>query len=402
MLRAFAIATLLPAAVPALACTCAPLPSPGGPEPKLDTVREVVAFENRKLTNTTIFEGVVEKQEVVTGSIGAPSNAMSMTPNAMHRVVTILVKRVYKGTAQGEVMVLTGTGTGDCGYDFRTGKEYLVFADTIEGGALFTSICSQTDLSDHSGPTIRFLRGEPPSADDLLDPQTYYAKVTPQWTGKACGRVTKPDGSPLARADVHFTHIRNNHLPSITFSDPTLAAPDGSFCIAGIDPDKYLLTAEDSEVDPNARWIGYYPGVPTVEQAGTVQVNAGDDLKNLNFTVEKQSLYTITFRLMTSDGTALPSKYLGVAVDGSQGDPLADHDTQDVEDDGSCGFIMVPPGHYSITTYLKPDPDTEQIPSEITKWGMVNKEVEVTGNIQVVLTLVPPGRSASHEDMKRF
>lgn len=394
VLRVLAIATFLPAAVPAFACTCAPLFSPGGPELKLNTVRQVVAFENSKLTNTMIFEGVVEKQQVVTGSMGPPSNAMSMTPNAMHRVVTILVKRAYKGTAKGEVTVLTGMGTGDCGYDFRTGKEYLVFADTVGGGALFTSICSQTDLSDHSGPTLRFLRGEPPSADDLLDPETYYAEVTPRWTGKACGRVTKPDGTPLAHADIQLTHFRDNQLPPIAFADPNLSSADGSFCIAGIDPDKYFLTAEEPEDDAKARWMGYYPGVSAVGQAGMVQLSAGDDLNDLNFTVENQSLYTVTFRIVTADGTAPPSKYLGVAVDGSERDPLAYHETQNVEDDGSCSLGMIPPGRYSITTYLQPDPDTDQIPPEVTKWQMATKEVEITSDTEVVLRLVSPAHPA--------
>ncbi len=395
LVRTLAIAGPLFASVPAFACTCAPTPAEG-PGLKLNTVREVVAFENRKLTNTTIFEGVVEKQEVVTGSIGAPSSAMSMTPNAMHHVVTILVKRVYKGTAQGEVTVLTGMGTGDCGYDFRTGKEYLVFADTIEGGALFTSICSQTDLSDHSGPTIRFLRGEPPSADDLLDPKTYYAKVIPEWTGKACGRVTKPDGTPLAHADVQLTHFRDNHLPPIAFADPNLSSTDGSFCITDIDPDKYFLTAEALEDGASARWVGYYPGVSAVAQAGMVQLSAADDLKDLNFTVENQTLYTVTFRIVIADGSAPPSKYLGVAIDGSERDPLAYHETQNVEDDGSCSLGMIPPGRYSITTYLQPDPETGQVRPEMTKWRMVNEEVEITRDTQIVLSLVPAASASPH------
>jgi len=390
-----AVPVSLFAAMPAFACTCG-RPASGGPELKLNTVRELVAFENSKLTNTTIFEGIVEKQQVVTGPIGPPPNAMSMTSFGVHRIVSILVTRVYHGKLQQEVTLVTGIGTGDCGVDFRTDMKYLIYADIVGDGLLFTSICSRTDLSDHSGPTIRFLRGEPPSADDLLDPHTYYAKMTPQWTGKVCGRITKPDGTPLAHADVQLTHIRDNRLPPITFSDPNTSGMDGSFCITGIDPDKCLLSAEDYEEDAHSRWIGYYPGVPAVAQAGTVQVSAGDDLKDLNFTVEKQSVYTVTFRIVTADGTAPPSKYLGVAIQGSERDPLAYHETQNVQDDGSCGLGLIPPGHYSITTFLEPDPDTDQVPPEVTKWQMANKEVEITGDTQIILTVTPPEHPSSH------
>jgi len=391
-----AVPVSLFAAMPAFACTCG-RPASGGPELKLNTVRELVAFENSKLTNTTIFEGIVEKQQVVTGPIGPPPNAMSMTSFGVHRIVSILVTRVYHGKLQQEVTLVTGIGTGDCGVDFRTGMKYLIYADIVGDGLLFTSICSRTDLSDHSGPTIRFLRGEPPSADDLLDPHAYYAKMTPQWTGKACGRVTKSDGSPLAGAHVQFTEFRDQHLPAIAMSDPDLSKPDGSFCVSGIEPGKYMLTAEGMDYHANARWVGYYPGVSVVAQASTLEVSTGDDLKDLNFTVEKQSVYTVTFRIVTADGTAAPpSKYLGVAIQGSERDPLAYHETQNVEDNGSCALGLIPPGHYSITTYLQPDPDTEQVPPEITKWRMARKEVDITGDTQIILTLTPPEHPSPH------
>jgi hypothetical protein len=215
-----AIAAHIFAWIPAFARTCAAT-SPGGPKLKLNTVRELVAFENTKPTSTTIFEGIVEEQQIVTGSIGSPSNAMSMTTFGAHRVVSILVTRVYRGKLHGKVALVTGVGGGDCGFNFRTGMKYLIYADTVEHGLLFTSICSRTDLSEHSGRTIRLLRGEPPSADDLLDPQTYYAKVAPRWTGKACGRVRKPDGTPLAGGDVQLTHTRDTPYAPSPFQIPT-------------------------------------------------------------------------------------------------------------------------------------------------------------------------------------
>jgi hypothetical protein len=76
-----------------------------------------------------IFEGMVEKQEVVAGSIApAPSGALSTTLGYEHRLVTIRIGRVYRGDAEGRVTVLTGVGTGDCGFDFENGRTYLVYA----------------------------------------------------------------------------------------------------------------------------------------------------------------------------------------------------------------------------------------------------------------------------------
>lgn len=379
---------LLLSATPALACTCAPPPPPPGAQRnRIMNIRDLAVLKADGPGSAVIFEGVVEKQVIEAGPMGPPSNAMSMTPNAMHRVVTILVKRGYKGKAQGEVTVLTGMGTGDCGYDFRTGKEYLVFADTIAGD-LFTSICTGTGLTERSEPEIRVFRNEPPTADDLMNPESYYAKYVPQWTGSVCGQVSKPDGSPLGGATVDLTELRDNGLPPMTFSDPNLAKPDGSFCIEGVDPGNYLLTAEDTDYDRNVRWMGYFPGVASVSHAKTVQVNEGDNLKGVQFTTQEQRLYTARFRVVTADKTALPWQYLGVAIEGSDGDPLGYHETQHFEEDGSCGLGLIPPGHYSVTTFIQPDPDTS-IPPEILKWQMATKEVEIANDAEIILTLTP-------------
>src|SRR5258708_39050957 len=92
----------------------------------------------------SIVEGVGEKQEVPTGPIGPPSNAMSMTGYGAHRVVTIRVSRSYRGQIDGSVRVVTGMGGGDCGFDFETGEEYLVYVNSIDGGLFCYSIFNQT------------------------------------------------------------------------------------------------------------------------------------------------------------------------------------------------------------------------------------------------------------------
>ena len=350
-------------------------------------MRELAVLRSTGSGIEVIFEGLVERQVVETGPIGTPSSAMSMTDNQMHRVVTILVKRVYKGKAQGEVTVTTGMGMGDCGYDFYTGKEYLVYANA-QRGMLFTSICTGTDLLAESGPALRFLRGEPPAADDLLDPQTYYAKYVPQWTGKVCGQVTKADGSPFGGAEVELTERRGDGLPPVTFSDQNLAKPDGSFCVTGIDPGNYLLTAEGIDFNRSIRWAGYYFNATGVSQASSIQVHEGDNLTNFRFMVQQQSLYTVTFRVAKIDKTVLPWEHLGVFIKGSDVDPLAYHKAQDFEKDDSCVLDLIPPGHYSVVTFAQPDPATG-VPPEILKWQMANKEIEITGDTEIVLTLRP-------------
>jgi hypothetical protein len=62
------------------------------------------------------------------------------------RQVTLRVHAAWKGVGSADrvVMVLTGHGEGDCGFSFRVGTTYLVYAHRGEDGELSTSICSRT------------------------------------------------------------------------------------------------------------------------------------------------------------------------------------------------------------------------------------------------------------------
>ena len=81
--------------------------------------------------------------------------------------VTLRVARSWKGIEKGLVKLRTGSGVGDCGYDFRLQRAYLVFAKHDEGGRLYTSSCSRTAQVDQSTNTLRQL-GPPPKTFEEL------------------------------------------------------------------------------------------------------------------------------------------------------------------------------------------------------------------------------------------
>src|SRR5882724_4689320 len=84
------------AAASSHACTC------GGARGK--TMRDIaVWYSEGSNANQVVFEGTVEKQELVTGPIGGPANAMSMTMSGAHRAVSIRVLRAYRGQASGNM-----------------------------------------------------------------------------------------------------------------------------------------------------------------------------------------------------------------------------------------------------------------------------------------------------------
>ena len=63
------------------------------------------------------------------------------------------VTNTWKGVEQSQMIITTGQGGGDCGYDFKKGQEYLVYANesTMYGAkSLASTICDRTDvLSSH-------------------------------------------------------------------------------------------------------------------------------------------------------------------------------------------------------------------------------------------------------------
>ncbi len=62
------------------------------------------------------------------------------------RTVRIRIGEVLSGVepSQKEIEILTGVGGGDCGYPFRTGADYVVYAYKNSDGNLETGICSRT------------------------------------------------------------------------------------------------------------------------------------------------------------------------------------------------------------------------------------------------------------------
>jgi hypothetical protein len=359
-------------------------------------MREVAEWYAARPDIALVFEGKAVKQEVRGGSASGPPTAMSMTLAAEHRVVEFDVMRVFRGLNQEHVSVVTGLGTGDCGFVFWPGERYLVYASPGPEGLWFTSICSGTNSTEYSGPAIRFLTGEKPIAEDMLSPQEYekqyYEKVVPKRTGSVCGQILRPDGSPLKGAIVQLWELRNDDLPPRGGEDPNASSSTGHFCVENVPPGKYFLTTESSDYDHWARYMAFYPGVESQGDAVQLSIEAGARLPEVKVTTIRQSLYRIRVRVIALDKTRLSYKNgCGVAVDSEERNPLSYHISHTLEEDGTYTFGFVPPGKYQVTTFFQPDFQGGELkPSpEASKWKAGRQEVVVRGDTEVVVRLEP-------------
>lgn len=373
----------------AFPCTC------GGPY-QAKSMREVAEWYSSRPDVALVFEGKVVQQEVRNGSTGGPPSAMSMTTSGKHRVVEFEVTRVFRGIHQAHLSIVTGLGTGDCGYVFWPGESYLVYAGAGPGGVWFTSICSGTNSVEDSGTALRFLNGEKPTADDLLSPRDYetqyYKNVLPKRTGSVCGNVLGPNGSPLKGASVELWELRNDDLPPRGGSDPNLSSDSGHFCVENVAPGKYFLTAASSDFDHWSRYIGFYPGVESRANAIQLSIQAGVRLPDVKFTTSRQSVYRIRIRVVAPDKTQLSYKNgCGVAVDSEDRNPLSYHIDHTLEEDGTYTFGYIPPGKYQVTTYFQPDFEGGELKPfpEAAKWRPASQEVVVRGDTEVLVQLKP-------------
>ena len=67
-----------------------------------------------------------------------------------------VVEQAYHGVAGSQVEVFTGSGGGDCGYQFIVGQRYLVYAYSYQN-RLSTGICSRTKLYSNATEDLAFL-----------------------------------------------------------------------------------------------------------------------------------------------------------------------------------------------------------------------------------------------------
>lgn len=80
------------------------------------------------------------------------------------------VTNTWKGVEQSQIIITTGQGGGDCGYNFIKGEEYLVYAnESIMYGAksLVSTMCNRTGVLSSSQEDLEILGEGQPSIEEV-------------------------------------------------------------------------------------------------------------------------------------------------------------------------------------------------------------------------------------------
>lgn len=97
---------------------------------------------------------------------------------SMTKAVLFEVSQIWKGGAESQIIIHTGSGGGDCGFNFEKDKEYLVYAhpSTMYGDKelLITIICDRTNLLAQAQEDLAILgEGKVPTDQVNLEGELY-------------------------------------------------------------------------------------------------------------------------------------------------------------------------------------------------------------------------------------
>lgn len=141
-------------------------------------------------------------------------------------VVRIAIDKTYAGPSQpDEVNVVTGLGDPDCGYAFRIGSRYLVYAEVNkETKQLETGKCSLTKPFAQAAKDLEFINGlsKAPAVGRI------YGRVLA--ASDAGNFVT---AKPVAGATVHVTGSGGSFV--------AVSGTDGTYELNGLPPGTYQV-----------------------------------------------------------------------------------------------------------------------------------------------------------------
>jgi hypothetical protein len=245
------------------------------------------------------------------------------------KLVRMTVRHGYKGvTAAGPVEVVTAEHEAGCGYDFKPGRRYLVFAQRRPAdGKWITSICSSTQEYDGSGPSGTFL-----------------ASLTmPAAGGRVFGSVKTRDRS------FDYQHSSRDRDVSARVGlvgagrEQSTTSTDGSYEFRGVEPGRYVV-----EVDPPQ---GYSPEY----LPGSRNVEIPDPRACHEETFYLAPAGRITGVVVTADGRPAGPLQVELTPPGTPEHPVYGLATISAytKSDGTFEITGVPPGRYILGVNLK-------------------------------------------------
>ena len=247
------------------------------------------------------------------------------------RIFTFSVEQTFLGLQTSEIEVSTGMGSSDCGYDFKLGTRYLIYAfDYSKSHRLTTSTCSRTRPFTDASEDLEFFRSFGSRGAGV----TIQGEVKRARQNVATGNPS--EARPLTNIGLTIEQAGERRN---VFTDG-----DGRFRLTGLSPGKFKVTL----LLPDELYT-YKP-----EQELTV----GDrGCATVNYHVVDNG--RLSGRVLDPEGR--PAAKVGLQLmEADHTDPLKDQAKYAQTDaEGHYTFESLPPGRYVLAANLKrlPDPN---------------------------------------------
>src|SRR4051812_13343979 len=171
-------------------------------------------------TADAVFSGTVVSIARVEAD-GAERRSPSM-------LVTFQIDRGFINAAAGSVSILTGTSGGDCGYPFKAGERYLVYANRTSGAGLTTGICSRTRTLATAQEDLQYLTSIPAASEG----------------GRIFGRITESRRAPAEELAVDYGPVEGVTVSvhGSAFTRDAVTGTDGRFVVPHLPPGPLRVT----------------------------------------------------------------------------------------------------------------------------------------------------------------
>lgn len=253
------------------------------------------------------------------------------------RMFKFSVELSFLGIEGTEVEVGTGSGGGDCGYDFVPGRRYLVYAYRTKSNRLATSICSATKPYELADPDLKFLGtlSSLPSGVTIRGEIKRQLHNVKRGDAKTVGAVA--DASLVIEGEAERREIRVD--------------AQGRYRLSGLRPGKYKVTLSL----PEELMVHRPQQEVTISDRGcaTVDYYVRDNgrISGRVLDADQQPVEKVLMALIDSDGQDIERDYsLLVRTD----------------KEGRYTFDAVPPGRYlvalNLTRFPEPNDPTSGYP----------------------------------------
>src|SRR6266850_1294911 len=284
--------------------------------------------------SSAVFVGTAIAVKTAERKPAAKPSEVDWTP----RTFKFAVEQAYLGVEGAEVDVATGMGGGDCGYGFKLGERYLVYAYRYgENNRLATGICTRTKPYASANEDLAFLG----TLSSVAPGVTIYGEIRRQRE-----RVAKGDTVPVGPLEDAALVVEGEGERKEIRADE-----QGRYRVSGLRPGKLKVTLQL----PDELTVNKKEQEITVADRGCAVVNY--------YVVDNGR---ISGRVFDSEGQ--PAAHLLLAlVEADDLEPELHYSKLErTNDEGRYSFAGVPPGRYllavNLTRYPQPDDPTNAYP----------------------------------------